>query len=194
MMDESTPLTSAAKTVDFGSSGDGTAVEESNGHYGDGISSLLWHPRADVDDSGGHHHHHHHHQRDSSVMEIALESLHEISETIVHTIEDVRHEIQEVLEEPVAVPVKPREEGHHSQKLGALAVATLVFYKVSGGPFGCEPAVKAAGPLYALLGFALFPLIWCLPEVMVTAELGSAFPEPSGRKSCYKMRKLPALP
>jgi hypothetical protein len=177
-MDESTPLTSATKKVDFGSGGDdtGDSIRSSNG--GGVTSSLLWNPRADSEGSGGHHH-----QRDSSsVMEIALESLHEISETIVHKIEDVAHEIQEVLEEPVAVPVKPREEGHHSQKLGALAVATLVFYKVSGGPFGCEPSVKAAGPLYALLGFSIFPIIWCLPEVMVTAELGSAFPEPSGRK------------
>jgi hypothetical protein len=55
-----------------------------------------------------------------------------------------------------------------------------VFYKVSGGPFGCEPAVRAAGPFYALAGFVIFPLIWSIPEAMITAELGSAFPEPSG--------------
>ena len=61
-----------------------------------------------------------------------------------------------------------------------VALAILVFYRVSGGPFGCEPTIRAAGPFYGLLGFILFPLVWCLQEALVTAELGSAFPEPSG--------------
>jgi amino acid transporter len=56
----------------------------------------------------------------------------------------------------------------------------LVFYKVSGGPFGCEGVVKTAGPFYAILGFAGFPLVWCLQEALVTAELGLAYLEPSG--------------
>ena len=121
-----------------------------------------------------------HHSRDSSLMDDVLEHLHDMTDAIVEKMEDVQHELVEVLEEPIAVPVKPREEGDHSQKLSAMAVALLVFYKVSGGPFGCEPAVKAAGPFYALLGFTLFPILWCIPEALVTAELGSAFPEPSG--------------
>ena len=61
-------------------------------------------------------------------------------------------------------------------------MALLVFYKVSGGPFGCEPAIQAAGPFYGLLGFALFPILWSIPEALITAELGSTFPEPSGCK------------
>ncbi|CAB9520378.1 Probable polyamine transporter [Seminavis robusta] len=128
-----------------------------------------------------------HHRRDSSLLEVAMESISDISDVIVERIEvvqqaveEVQQELVEILEEPVAVPVKPREEGDHSQKLSAMAVAVLVFYKVSGGPFGCEPAVKAAGPFYALLGFTLFPILWCVPEALITAELGSAFPEPSG--------------
>ena len=141
-----------------------------------------------------------HHRRDSSLMEVALESIHDMTEVFVerleevqhivvegieevqHQVEVVQHELVEVMEEPVAVPVKPREEGDHNQKLSAIAVAVLVFYKVSGGPFGCEPSVKAAGPFYALLGFTLFPILWCIPEALITAELGSAFPEPSGCK------------
>ena len=43
-----------------------------------------------------------------------------------------------------------------------------------------QGAVKAAGPLYALLGFALLPFIWSMPEALVCAELASAFPENSG--------------
>lgn len=64
--------------------------------------------------------------------------------------------------------------------LGVIALAVLMFYNVSGGPFGIEPAVQAAGPMYAIIGFMVFPLIWCIPEALMTAELGSALPEPSG--------------
>jgi amino acid transporter len=55
------------------------------------------------------------------------------------------------------------------------------FFKgVSRGSFGCKGVVKTAGPFYAILGFAGFPLVWCLQEALVTAELGLAYPEPSG--------------
>lgn len=56
----------------------------------------------------------------------------------------------------------------------------LIFYGVSGGPFGVEPVVAAGGPFLALLGFLLLPLVWSIPEAMVTAELSTTFPEPSG--------------
>lgn len=71
-------------------------------------------------------------------------------------------------------PVGPR------QRLSPLALSVLVFYNVSGGPFGMERAVKSGGPLFAILGFIIFPLIWSIPEALVTAELGTAYPEPSG--------------
>ena len=104
-----------------------------------------------------------------------------VSEVLTEVLTDGLTEVTEVLEEQV-LPVKPRDTGDHNKKLSALALSILVFYKVSGGPFGCEPTVRAAGPFVALMGFALFPLVWCLQEVLVTAELGSAYPEPSGCK------------
>jgi hypothetical protein len=102
-----------------------------------------------------------------------------MSEVLTEVLTEGIAEVTEVLEEQV-LPVRPREGGDHDKKLSALALSILVFYKVSGGPFGCEPTVRAAGPMYALLGFSLFPLVWCIQEVLVTAELGSAYPEPSG--------------
>lgn len=116
------------------------------------------------------------------VKEVIVETLESVGETIAGGIETVGEtiaegieEIKEVLEEDI-VPVRVREEGDHTQKLSALGLAVLVFYKVSGGPFGCEPTVKAGGPFFALLGFVLFPLLWSVPEALVTAELGSAYP------------------
>lgn len=66
------------------------------------------------------------------------------------------------------------------KKLKILELSVLVFYSVSGGPFGMEAAVRAGGPFYTLLGLLIMPLIWSLPEAAVTAELGSAYPEASG--------------
>lgn len=113
------------------------------------------------------------------IKEVIVEKMGEVKEVIGEGLEEIKEEIKEVLHEPI-LPVKPREEGDHSQKLSAIALAVLVFYKVSGGPFGCEPTVRSAGPFYGLIGFIVFPIIWCIPEALVTAELGSAYPEPSG--------------
>ncbi|KAJ9529358.1 hypothetical protein QJQ45_013786 [Haematococcus lacustris] len=59
-------------------------------------------------------------------------------------------------------------------------LVVLIFFEVSGGPFGTEDAVSAAGPLLTVLGFIILPLVWSVPEALVTAELSTAFPENSG--------------
>jgi hypothetical protein len=105
-------------------------------------------------------------------------------DAIVESISEVTHVVSDVMHEEIK-PVTPRPEGQHQQKLSAIALAVLVFYKVSGGPFGCEPAVRSAGNFWALLGFIVFPFVWALQEALVTAELGSAFPEPSGCKILF---------
>ena len=69
--------------------------------------------------------------------------------------------------------------GHIGGKLGLSSLVFLTFYSVSGGAFGIEQIVQAAGPLYALLGFSLL-LVWAVPEALVTAELSGALPESSG--------------
>ncbi|KAG5178672.1 amino acid permease-domain-containing protein [Tribonema minus] len=71
--------------------------------------------------------------------------------------------------------------GHfHKKSLSFPALVVLIFYGVSGGPFGMEEAVAAGGPLLTLLGLVLLPLAWSIPEALVTAELSTAFPEASG--------------
>lgn len=62
------------------------------------------------------------------------------------------------------------------QKVSILPLVFLIFYEVSGGPFGAEGSVNAAGPLLALLGFIIFPFIWCIPEALITAEMSTMFP------------------
>ncbi|KAK8643594.1 hypothetical protein V6N13_012882 [Hibiscus sabdariffa] len=62
------------------------------------------------------------------------------------------------------------------KKLTLIPLIFLIYFEVAGGPYGEEPAVQAAGPLLALLGFLLFPFIWSVPEALITAELSTAFP------------------
>jgi hypothetical protein len=134
----------------------------------------------------------HHHNHDDDVLRMGsrersesfMSEITEILAEVKETIAEAKVELIEVLHEDLTTPIKPREEGEHSQKLSAVALAVIVFYKVSGGPFGCEPSVKAAGPFFALLGFTILPFLVSIPEALVTAELGSAYPEPSGGTLC----------
>lgn len=68
----------------------------------------------------------------------------------------------------------------HHKKVALLPLIFLIFYEVSGGPFGVEDTVRAAGPLLALMGFLIFPLIWSVPEALITAEMATMFPENGG--------------
>ncbi|KAJ1296953.1 hypothetical protein BS78_01G340800 [Paspalum vaginatum] len=73
--------------------------------------------------------------------------------------------------------VKAGGGGH---KLSLVPLIFIIFFEVAGGPYGAEPAVQSAGPLYALLGFLVFPFIWAIPEALVTAELSTAMPGNGG--------------
>jgi amino acid transporter len=70
--------------------------------------------------------------------------------------------------------------GGGGDKLGFLPLVVLIFYNVSGGPFGVESSVRSAGPMFTLLGFIIAPLCWSVQEAAMTAELATAFPEASG--------------
>lgn len=66
-------------------------------------------------------------------------------------------------------------------KLTVLPLIALIFYEVSGGPFGLEDSVRTGGgPLLPLLGFLIFPLFWSIPEALITAELATCFPQNGG--------------
>ncbi|ERN00792.1 probable polyamine transporter At3g13620 [Amborella trichopoda] len=78
------------------------------------------------------------------------------------------------------IPIFTDEHHPQQKKLTLIPLIFLIFFEVSGGPFGEEPAVKAAGPLYTILGFLIFPFIWSIPEALVTAELATAYPGNGG--------------
>ncbi|XP_022754042.1 probable polyamine transporter At3g13620 [Durio zibethinus] len=68
----------------------------------------------------------------------------------------------------------------NSKKLSIIPLIFVIYFEVSGGAYGEEAAVGAAGPLWAILGFLIFPFIWSIPEALITAELATAFPGNGG--------------
>ncbi|CAA7399276.1 unnamed protein product [Spirodela intermedia] len=66
------------------------------------------------------------------------------------------------------------------KQLSLIPLIFMIFFEVSGGPYGEEPAVQAGGPLLAIIGFLVFPFIWSIPEALVTAELSTAYPGNGG--------------
>ncbi|OVA20442.1 Amino acid/polyamine transporter I [Macleaya cordata] len=89
-----------------------------------------------------------------------------------------------LLEDPLGQQTQhePKDPNTKNQakKLTLIPLIFLIYFEVSGGPFGEEPSVKAAGPLFAILGFLLFPFIWSIPEALITAELATTFPGNGG--------------
>jgi amino acid transporter len=64
--------------------------------------------------------------------------------------------------------------------LGLAPLAAVLFFNVSGGPYGIEDTVSSFGPGLALLLMILTPLVWSLPVALFVAELSSALPDEGG--------------
>lgn len=100
--------------------------------------------------------------------------------TTVKTTETEAVQTSAAASPPVILPTTVAKTTTKSKKLTLIPLIFLIYFEVAGGPYGEEPAVKAAGPLYALLGFLIFPFIWSVPEALITAELSTAFPGDGG--------------
>ena len=70
--------------------------------------------------------------------------------------------------------------GRLRRELGLVPLAAVVFFNVSGGPYGIEDVVPSFGPGLALLLLLLTPLVWSLPVSLVMSELASALPDEGG--------------
>src|ERR671937_1211907 len=66
------------------------------------------------------------------------------------------------------------------RELGLASLVAVIFFNVSGGPFGIEDLVPSFGPGAALLLLLLTPLVWSLPVALAMAELASAIPDEGG--------------
>jgi amino acid transporter len=66
------------------------------------------------------------------------------------------------------------------RELGVVPLAAIVFFNVSGGPYGIEDLVPAFGPGLTLLLLVLTPLLWSLPVTLVMSEMAAAMPDEGG--------------
>src|SRR5438552_2308434 len=73
-----------------------------------------------------------------------------------------------------------RREVSLRRELGVLPLAAIVFFNVSGGPYGIEDTVPSFGPGLTLVLLVLTPLLWSLPVSLAMAELASAMPDEGG--------------
>lgn len=66
------------------------------------------------------------------------------------------------------------------RQLTVLQLTGIIYFTVSGGAFGLEEPVAAAGPGLALLLLLITPLLWSVPIALVTAELSTMLPIDGG--------------
>src|SRR2546428_1786542 len=66
------------------------------------------------------------------------------------------------------------------RELGVVPLAAIVFFNVSGGPYGIEDTVPSFGPGLTLVLLVLAPLFWGLPVSLAMSELASAMPDEGG--------------
>ena len=66
------------------------------------------------------------------------------------------------------------------RELGLTALAAVVFFNVSGGPYGIEDLVPSFGPGLALILLIVTPLVWSLPVSLAMSELAAAIPDEGG--------------
>ncbi len=66
-----------------------------------------------------------------------------------------------------------------NRKIGVVALAAIIFFTISGGPFGLEPIVGYAGR-WAIPLLLIVPLLWDIPSILMVLELNSMMPEEGG--------------
>ncbi len=66
------------------------------------------------------------------------------------------------------------------KRLRVLQLAAVIFFTVSGGPYGIEPLFTYAGEHAALLILMIAPLLWDVPTILTVLELNGMMPVNGG--------------
>ncbi|HTK21168.1 MAG TPA: APC family permease [Mucilaginibacter sp.] len=66
------------------------------------------------------------------------------------------------------------------KKIRPLQLVAVIFFTVSGGPYGLEPLLSYAGEHGALLLLLLTPMVWDVPAIFTVLELNSMMPIEGG--------------
>jgi amino acid transporter len=66
------------------------------------------------------------------------------------------------------------------RKIRIVQLTAVIFFTVSGGPYGLEPLIAYAGEHGALLLLLITPLMWDVPAIFTVLELNSMMPVTGG--------------
>ena len=66
------------------------------------------------------------------------------------------------------------------KKIRPLQLAAVIFFTVSGGPYGLEPLLQYAGDHASLLLLLTVPFLWDIPAILTVLELNSMMPVTGG--------------
>src|SRR5260370_40498974 len=66
------------------------------------------------------------------------------------------------------------------KKIRPVQLIAVIFFTVSGGPYGLEPLLAYAGEHGALLILLITPLLWDVPAIFTVLELNSMMPVTGG--------------
>src|SRR3984957_19800377 len=66
------------------------------------------------------------------------------------------------------------------KKIRPLQLVAVIFFTVSGGPYGLEPLISYAGQHAAILILLITPVLWDLPAIFTVLELNSMMPVTGG--------------
>jgi amino acid transporter len=67
-----------------------------------------------------------------------------------------------------------------SKKIRRIQLIAVIFFTVSGGPYGLENLLTYAGEHGALMLLLITPLLWDLPAILTVLELNSMMPITGG--------------
>ena len=60
------------------------------------------------------------------------------------------------------------------------ALTAVIFFSVSGGPYGLEPLINLVGPRNALVLVLITPVLWSVPVILMVLELNGMMPRNGG--------------
>jgi amino acid transporter len=73
------------------------------------------------------------------------------------------------------------------------ALTAVIFFSVSGGPYGLEPLINLVGGKNALLLILITPLLWAVPVILMVLELNGMMPRNGGYYQWVKTGLGPML-
>jgi amino acid transporter len=73
------------------------------------------------------------------------------------------------------------------RQLRTWPLIALIYFSVSGGPYGLETAVSSSGPGMTMILLVAVPLLFSVPCALMNAELGSALPLEGGYYAWVKI-------